>query len=77
MKNLDYAIWQKPYQRALTEIDPQKVLELVAVAETSIALRMRQTSGSSNGQDELRELKSAREALNTLKSLKTGLGRFE
>jgi hypothetical protein len=70
MENLGYAIWQKPYENALTELDPLKVAERVAAAETAIALRMKQTSGSSGGQDEQRALKRAREALNTLRSLK-------
>jgi len=73
MENLQYSIWQKPYQNALTELDPQKVLARVSVAETAIALRMKQTSGSSDGQDEQRALKGAREALNTLKNLKFAL----
>ena len=73
MENLEYAVWQKLYHRALAELDPQKVLGSVAVAETAIALRMKQTSGSSGGQDEQWALKGAREALNALKSLKTGL----
>ena len=73
MENLRYVIWQKPYENALTELDPLKVSERVAAAETAIALRMRQTSGSLDGQDEQRALKGAREALNTLKNLKFAL----
>ena len=73
MENLPYAVWQKSYQSALTELDPQKVLVRVAIAETAIALRMKQTSGSSDGQDELRALKGAREALNTFKNLQFAL----
>lgn len=70
MENLGYTIWQKPYENALTELDPSKVAERIATAENAIALRIKQTSGSSGGQVEQRALKSAREALNTLKSLK-------
>jgi hypothetical protein len=70
MENLQYSIWQKPYKNALTELDPLRVAERVAAAEAAIAMRMKQASGSSDGQDELRALKGAREALNTLKNLK-------
>jgi hypothetical protein len=73
MGNLRYSIWQKPYENALTELDPLKVAARVADAEIAIALRMKQTSGSSDGQDELRALKGAREALDTLKRLKPTL----
>jgi hypothetical protein len=69
MQNLRYSGWQKTYENALTELDPLKVAGLVATAEIAIALRMKQTSGSSDGQDELRALNGAREALNTLKRL--------
>lgn len=73
MENLQYSIWQKPYENALTELDPLKVAARVAAAEIAIALRMKQTSGSSGGQDELQALRGAREALNTLKRLKPAL----
>ena len=73
MENLRYSIWQKPYQNALTEVDPLKVAARVAAAEIAIALRIKQTSGSSDGQDELRALNGAREALDTLKRLKPAL----
>jgi hypothetical protein len=73
VENLRYSIWQKPYENALTELDPLKVAARVAAAETAISLRMKQTSGSSGGQDELQALRGAREALNTLKRLKPAL----
>ena len=44
MENLQYSIWQKPYENALTELDPLRVAERVAAAEAAIAMRMKQAS---------------------------------
>ena len=68
MDNLQYSIWQKPYQNAVAEINPEKLSGRIAAAETAIALRMKQASGDSVGQEEQSAMQCARQVLKTLKS---------
>jgi hypothetical protein len=67
MDKLRYSIWQIPYQNALVERNPQKLRGRITVAETAIALRMKQISGNLDGQDEQRDMQCARKVLKTLK----------
>jgi hypothetical protein len=68
MDNLQYSIWQKPYQNAVAEINPEKLSGRIAAAETAIALRMKQASGNYVGQEEQSAMQCARQVLKTLKS---------
>ena len=68
MDNLQYSIWQKPYQNAVAEISPLKLSGRIAAAETAIALRMmKQVSGNCVGQEEQSAMQCARQVLKTLK----------
>jgi hypothetical protein len=67
MDTLQYSIWQKPYQNAVAEINPQKLSGRIAAAETAIALRMKQASGNCVGQEEQSAMQCARKVLKTLK----------
>ena len=68
MDNLQYSIWQKPYQNAVAEINPEKLSGRIAAAETAIALRMmKQVSGNCVGQEEQSAMQCARQVLKTLK----------
>jgi hypothetical protein len=40
MTNLKYSEWQRPYQEALAETNPQRIVERVHLAEASILSRM-------------------------------------
>jgi hypothetical protein len=67
MDTLQYSIWQKPYQSAVAEINPQKLSGRIAAAETAIALRMKQASENCVGQEEQSAMQCARQVLKTLK----------
>jgi hypothetical protein len=67
MDNLQYSIWQKPYQNAVAEISPLKLSGRIAAAETAIAHRMKQVSGNCVGQEEQSAMQCARQVLKTLK----------
>jgi hypothetical protein len=67
MDTLQYSIWQKPYQNAVAEINPQKLSGRIAAAETAIALRMKQAAGNCVGQEEQSAMQCARQVLKTLK----------
>jgi hypothetical protein len=63
---MDYSEWQKPYREAALEIDPRKLPERLADAETAIFLRLLALQTVSNGNGERVAIS---EALTGLRSL--------
>jgi hypothetical protein len=61
-----YPEWQHAYYDALVEVDPQKLLELVASAETAIFERLQTMS---TGEDSLAERQAIEDALASLRIL--------
>ena len=68
MTDFLYPSWQKPYQEALLEFEPEKLKEKIIAAESAIFLRFRELAGV-NGQatDERRALNDALHALSVLR----------
>ncbi len=50
--SLLYPEWHRPYQAALIEVDPKKLAERVAEAETAIFKRLQALSETQGGQAE-------------------------
>ncbi len=67
MDHLRFPEWQKPYLDALVELDPEKLPERVASAETAIIQRMEQFTASPDSEVERRAVKDALDALYVLK----------
>jgi hypothetical protein len=67
MTNFLHSSWQKPYQEALLEFDPEKLKDKVIAAENAIFLRFQELAGV-NGQatDERVALNDALRALRIL-----------
>jgi hypothetical protein len=64
---LKYPEWQEPYEAALQECDPQKLLVRVAIAETTIYLRSRDLRRGADGHDEWQAIADALKGLLTLR----------
>jgi hypothetical protein len=64
---LRYPQWQRPYQAALLELDPQKLAQHVAEAEAAIFKRLQQLSQSQDGETERQVIEGAICALKILK----------
>jgi len=62
-----YPHWQNEYRAALVELDPEKLSERVAAAETSIYKRLQQIS---QGSDHLAERQAIEDAVAGLRILK-------
>jgi hypothetical protein len=62
-----YPHWQNEYRAALVELDPEKLSERVAAAETSIYNRLQQISQSSDHQAERQAIEDAVAGLRILK----------
>ena len=65
---LKYPEWQRHYQAALLEFDPEKLIRLVALTEEAMFLRLRALSTSPDGHDERQALEDAADGLLTLKT---------
>ena len=61
-----YPHWQNEYRAALVELDPEKLSERVAAAETSIYKRLQQIAQSSGHQAERQAIEDALSALSAL-----------
>jgi len=59
--------WQKPFQKALVETNPDKLKEMVVEAEAAIFLRLQALAQSSNGAAEKQALQDASQLLLSLK----------
>jgi hypothetical protein len=67
MTNLLYPSWQKPYQEALLEFDPQKLEEKIIAAENAIFLLFQELASSNgHGSDERVALNDALRGLRNL-----------
>lgn len=67
MSDLKYLEWQRPYQEALTETIPQKLVERVGLAEVAILSRMTEITISSKTCVEAEALVDAFSALAVLR----------
>jgi hypothetical protein len=65
-----FPAWEKPYQDALKESDPQKRSEKVTAAETAIFQRLRALVNSADGNSEAIAIQDALDALFNLKNEK-------
>jgi hypothetical protein len=64
---LRYPEWQRPYQAALLELNPEKLAKHVAEAEAAIFKRLLQLSDSHDGQAEREVIQGAISGLKILK----------
>ena len=64
---LQYPEWQRHYQAALLEFDPEKLTRLVALTEEAMFLRVQALCTSPDGHDERQALEDAAHGLLTLK----------
>ena len=67
-----YPHWQNEYQAALVELDPEKLSERVAAAETSIYKRLQQISQNSDHHIERLVIEDALAGLRVLKREELG-----
>ena len=67
VQGLKYPSWQKPYLDAMLEINPDRLKDRVASAETAIQLRLRELADSPDAQAERQSLADARNGLLVLK----------
>ena len=72
-----YPHWQNEYQAALVELDPEKLSERVAAAETSIYKRLQQISQSVDRRAEDEAIEDALGALRVLKKDSLGFSDWE
>ena len=66
-EDIRYAEWREPYQQALLELDPKKLRDRIAAAETAISNRLRAIAGSSNHHAERQAIDDALSSLRVLK----------
>jgi hypothetical protein len=64
---LRYPEWQRPYQAGLLELDPKKLAQHVAEAETAIFKRLQKLSESQDGETERQVIEGAICAMKILK----------
>jgi hypothetical protein len=64
--------WQDPYQKAISEEDKERLVELVRRAEAAIYERFQELQNSSNHHEERRLMKDATEQLLSLKVNRLG-----
>jgi hypothetical protein len=69
MTDFKYPSWQKPYQEALIEFDPEQLQKKIEATENAIFLRFQELSGM-NGQGQ-GERAALNDALRTLRALQT------
>ena len=67
VQGLKYPSWQKPYLDAMLEINPDRLKDRVASAETAIQLRLRELADSPDSLAERQCLADARNGLLVLK----------
>ena len=67
-----YPEWQGEYRAALMELDPKKMLERVAAAETAIFKRLQTMSRSSDNHAERQAIEDALTGLRVLKKENLG-----
>ena len=67
MKDLQYPVWQKPYQEALMEIDPQKLVTRINYAQIRIFLRWNELRTIPDGDEEKQAIQDALSALLSLR----------
>lgn len=71
-EELKYPEWQEPYQKALLELNPEKLNDRVAAAETVILNRLQELSSKPNHHPERRAIEDAMAALRVLKRTNPG-----
>jgi hypothetical protein len=64
--------WKEFYYRALTETDPDKLIELIHAAEAAMFRRWQQLAGSSDHHEERSEMDAASATLLSIKTHKLG-----
>jgi hypothetical protein len=74
MGELRYPEWQKTYQDALLELNPQKLVQRVSAAETAILSRLQEIR---IGSDSRMEAQAIEDALNGLRVLKNETAKFK
>jgi hypothetical protein len=67
MSRIIYPEWQKTYEDALLEADPQKLPHRVSSAETAIFQRLETVRGIPEGRVELQAIQDALNSLSVLK----------
>jgi hypothetical protein len=67
MKDLKYPVWQKPYQEALMEINPQKLVTRINYAQIRIFLRWNELRTIPDGDEERQAMHDALSALLSLR----------
>src|SRR2546427_11490046 len=70
--NLKFPEWQREYQPALVEVDPQKLPERMKAAEAAIFLRQQVLANSSDGHAERQAIEDAMHALRSIQTEKLG-----
>ena len=71
-----YPQWQNEYQAALVELDPEKLSERVAAAETSIYKRLQKISQTSDHQAKRQAIEEAVAGLRILQEGQSGFSRL-
>lgn len=66
-QGLQYPRWQKVCQEALTELQPDKLKERIAVAEAAVVARLQELANGSEGQAERQALLDVTSSLRFLK----------
>ena len=72
-----YPDWQQEYQVALLELDPQKLSERIANAETAIFKKLQDIAQSPNHEAERQAIEDALASLRTLKTENLGFPDWE
>ena len=71
-QNLKFPDWQREFEAALLEVDPQKLSERVKAAEAAIFLRQQALVYSSDGHAERQAIEDAMRALRFIQTEKLG-----
>jgi hypothetical protein len=66
-QGLEYPRWQKVCQEALTELQPDKLKERIAVAEAAVVARLQELANGTEGQAERQALLDVTSSLRFLK----------
>jgi len=72
MQNLRPVLWQEAFIKAVDEPDREALARLIREAEMAIAQRRQQLEDPANNRDELRAMKLATLAMDSLKVQKLG-----
>jgi hypothetical protein len=70
--HIKYPHWQREFEAALREVDPQSLRQRVDVAEAALFLRLQALVGNPEGNEERQAITDAIETLRAIQSEKLG-----